>query len=42
MIEYTEITNRQRQFFNTGQTLSSEFRRSALKKLKNGILSYGE
>lgn len=42
MIEYTEITNRQRQFFNTGQTLSSEFRISALKKLKNGILSYEE
>lgn len=40
MMKYTDIINRQREFFNTGQTLSLDFRISALKTLKNCILSY--
>ncbi len=39
-MKYTDIINRQRQFFDTGQTLSSDFRISALKALKKSILSY--
>lgn len=39
MMEYSEIVNKQRLFFNTGQTLSADFRISALKTLKKSILS---
>ncbi len=39
---YCKLVNKQREFFNTGSTLSPEYRVEALKKLKNTLIRYKE